>query len=200
MSSLNKSLPKPSRVAKMSVRPTWMKKLNHCNSSNEVDVNLPTTIPKPQSPLNQNQPSQENSPTTKTNHDSLPSHLPPLGDSCNTNVGHTPSPPQSNMTITRSGMNPEAIEEIVNRRVEEALAAYEVTRAANALEAENQSQNDSDDDNGNGGNENGGNGNGENENSGNENPNENNRDARPVARECTYQDFMNFSSCSNTQL
>ncbi|GJT31708.1 reverse transcriptase domain-containing protein [Tanacetum coccineum] len=58
--------------------------------------------------------------------------------------------------------------------------AYEVTRVANALEAENQSQNGSDGDNGNG----------ENVNGGNENPNENNRDARPVARECTYQDFM----------
>ncbi|GKC13030.1 hypothetical protein Tco_1009812 [Tanacetum coccineum] len=89
------------------------------------------------------------------------------------------------MTITRSGMTPEAIEELVNRRVEEALAAYEATRAANALEAENQSQNGSDGDNGNGGD-----GNGENGNGGNKNPNENNRDARPVARECTYQDFM----------
>ncbi|GJU38300.1 reverse transcriptase domain-containing protein [Tanacetum coccineum] len=38
---------------------------------------------------------------------------------------------------------------------------------------------------GNGGARNGGNGNG-----GNGNPNENNKDARPVARECTYQDFM----------
>nr|GEV79489.1 hypothetical protein [Tanacetum cinerariifolium] len=83
-----------------------------------------------------------------------------------------------------------AIEELVNRRVEEALAAYEVTRAANALEAENQSQNGSEDDNGNEGNRNGGNGNGENGNGDNENPNENNRDARPVTRECTYQDFM----------
>ncbi|GJX45813.1 putative reverse transcriptase domain-containing protein [Tanacetum coccineum] len=46
-------------------------------------------------------------------------------------------------------------------------------------------QNGSDDDNGNGGN-----GNGENGNGGNENPNENNRYARPVARECTYQDFI----------
>ncbi|GJR73068.1 reverse transcriptase domain-containing protein, partial [Tanacetum coccineum] len=57
----------------------------------------------------------------------------------------------------------------------EALAAYEATRAANDLEAENQSQNSSDDDNGNGG---------------NGNPPKNNRDARPVVRECTYQDFM----------
>ncbi|GJX68015.1 hypothetical protein Tco_0303742, partial [Tanacetum coccineum] len=65
------------------------------------------------------------------------------------------------MTITRSDMTPEAIEELVNRRVEEALAAHEVTRAANALETKNQSQNDSDGDSGNG---NGGNGNGRNEN------------------------------------
>ncbi|GJY06294.1 putative reverse transcriptase domain-containing protein [Tanacetum coccineum] len=43
----------------------------------------------------------------------------------------------------------------------EALAAYEATRAANALEAENQIQNGSDGDNGNSGNRNGGNGNGE---------------------------------------
>ncbi|GJZ01848.1 putative reverse transcriptase domain-containing protein [Tanacetum coccineum] len=86
------------------------------------------------------------------------------------------------MTITRSGMTPEAIEELVNRRVEEALAAHEATRAANALETENQSQNGSDGDSGNG---NGGNGNGR-----NENPDENVRGARPVARECTYQDFM----------
>ncbi|GKA11171.1 reverse transcriptase domain-containing protein [Tanacetum coccineum] len=86
------------------------------------------------------------------------------------------------MTITRSGMTPEAIEELVNRRVEEALAAHEATRAANALETKNQSQNGSDGDSGNG---NGGNGNGR-----NENPYENVRGDRPVARECTYQDFM----------
>ncbi|GKC03216.1 reverse transcriptase domain-containing protein [Tanacetum coccineum] len=65
------------------------------------------------------------------------------------------------MTITRSGMTPEAIEELVNRRVEEALAAHEATRAANALETKNQSQNGSDGNNGNG---NGGNGNCRNEN------------------------------------
>ncbi|GKD13883.1 reverse transcriptase domain-containing protein, partial [Tanacetum coccineum] len=51
-------------------------------------------------------------------------------------------------------------------------------------------QNGSDDDNGNGGNGNGGDGNGGNRNGGYGNPNENNRDARPVARECSYQDFM----------
>ncbi|GJU82336.1 hypothetical protein Tco_1284701 [Tanacetum coccineum] len=91
------------------------------------------------------------------------------------------------MTIARSGMTPEAIEELVNRRVEEALAAHEATRAKNALETENQSQNGSDGDNGNG---NDGNGNGGNGNGRNENPDENVRGARHVARECTYQDFM----------
>nr|GEU65301.1 reverse transcriptase domain-containing protein [Tanacetum cinerariifolium] len=52
-------------------------------------------------------------------------------------------------------------------------------------EAENQIQNNSNSDN-----EHEGNGNGENGNGRNGNPNENNRDARPVAQECTYQDFM----------
>ncbi|GJX83831.1 hypothetical protein Tco_0333312, partial [Tanacetum coccineum] len=33
------------------------------------------------------------------------------------------------MTITRSDMTPEAIEELVNRRVEEVLAAHEATPA-----------------------------------------------------------------------
>ncbi|GJU26978.1 hypothetical protein Tco_1165599 [Tanacetum coccineum] len=97
---------------------------------------------------------------------------------------------RQNMTITRSGMTPEAIEEPINRRVEEALASYEATHVANALEAESQSQNGSDDDNVNGRNGNGRHENGENGNGGNGNPNVNNRGARPVARECTYQDFM----------
>nr|GEW13043.1 hypothetical protein [Tanacetum cinerariifolium] len=78
----------------------------------------------------------------------------------------------------------EEIEELINRRVEEALAAYEVTRAANALEVESQSQNSSDDDNRNGGNRNGGNGNGKNGNSengngGNGNPHKKVKGARP---------------------
>ncbi|GJU71352.1 reverse transcriptase domain-containing protein [Tanacetum coccineum] len=94
------------------------------------------------------------------------------------------------MTITRSGMTPEAIEELINQRVEEVLTAHEATRAANALEAENQSQNGNDSGNGNGDNGYGENGNGENGNGGNGNPNENGRGDRPVARECIYQDFM----------
>nr|GEX85431.1 reverse transcriptase domain-containing protein [Tanacetum cinerariifolium] len=89
----------------------------------------------------------------------------------------------------------QAIEELVNQRVEEALAAYEATHAANDLEAKNQSQNGSNSDNensrnGNGGDGNGENGNGENGNGGNGNPNKDNRGARPVTQECTYQDFM----------
>ncbi|GJX55944.1 putative reverse transcriptase domain-containing protein [Tanacetum coccineum] len=96
------------------------------------------------------------------------------------------------ITITRSGMTPEAIEELVNRRVEEALPAYEETRAANALEAEIQIQNGSDGDNGNGGNGNGGNRDGNGNGGGNKNGNHNGNDigASPVARECTYQDIM----------
>nr|GEU32799.1 hypothetical protein [Tanacetum cinerariifolium] len=99
---------------------------------------------------------------------------------------------ERNMTITRSSMTPEAIKELVDRRVEEASAAYEATRDVNALEAESQSQNGSDSDNGNGRNGNGknrngrnGNGknrNGRNGNGGNENLNENDRGARPAAR------------------
>ncbi|GKC63214.1 putative reverse transcriptase domain-containing protein, partial [Tanacetum coccineum] len=94
------------------------------------------------------------------------------------------------MTITRSCMTPKAIKELVNRRVEEALASHEATHADNALKAENHSQNGSDGDNGNGGNRDGENGNGENGNGGNGNPNEKGRGDRPVAREYIYQDFM----------
>ncbi|GKE83039.1 hypothetical protein Tco_1553039 [Tanacetum coccineum] len=69
----------------MSVRPVWKKKLNYCNTYNKVDVNLPTPMPKPQSPLNE--PSQENSLTTQSNQDSLQPHSLPLGDPCVTKVG-----------------------------------------------------------------------------------------------------------------
>ncbi|GJU72782.1 putative reverse transcriptase domain-containing protein [Tanacetum coccineum] len=85
---------------------------------------------------------------------------------------------KSTMTITRSGMTPVAIEELINQCVEEALVGHEVTRAANDLEAENQSQNNSENDNGNGCNGYGENGNGENGNGGNGNPNENGRGPR----------------------
>nr|GEX64788.1 hypothetical protein [Tanacetum cinerariifolium] len=79
------------------------------------------------------------------------------------------------MTITYFGMTPEAIEEIVNQRVKEALAASKATHADNALAAKSHSQIGIDKDNGNSGNKNGGNGNGENGNVRNGNPNENDR-------------------------
>ncbi|GJU50382.1 hypothetical protein Tco_1219937 [Tanacetum coccineum] len=59
----------------------------HYNSSHEVDVNLPTPMLKPQSPINE--------PTTHSNHVSLQSQSLPLSDSCNTNVGQASIPPQS---------------------------------------------------------------------------------------------------------
>ncbi|GKE40077.1 putative reverse transcriptase domain-containing protein, partial [Tanacetum coccineum] len=92
-------------------------------------------------------------------------------DSSSISVNQVPHYGLNNMIITHSGMTSEAIKELVNRRVEEALAAYEATRATNALEAESQSQNGNDGDNGNGGEGNGGDGNG-----GNGNLNENNKE------------------------
>ncbi|GKE33732.1 hypothetical protein Tco_1453054 [Tanacetum coccineum] len=82
----------------MSVRPVWRNKVNFCNTSNDVDVNLPTPMPKPQSPFNE--PLQENSPTTQSNQNSLQPHSLPLGDPCVTRVGQggnqtPPSPPPS---------------------------------------------------------------------------------------------------------
>ncbi|GJR03909.1 reverse transcriptase domain-containing protein [Tanacetum coccineum] len=50
------------------------------------------------------------------------------------------------MTITRSGMTPEAIKELINQRVAEALAAYEANHAA-GLVVESESQNGDDGDN-----------------------------------------------------
>ncbi|GJS96316.1 putative reverse transcriptase domain-containing protein [Tanacetum coccineum] len=92
------------------------------------------------------------------------------------------------MTITRSGMTPEIIEELIAQRVAEALPNYEATRAANALKAEIKSQNGNNADNGNGRNRSGNHG--DRGNNKNGNPNENGRGAMPVARVCTYQDFV----------
>ncbi|GJU77764.1 hypothetical protein Tco_1274834 [Tanacetum coccineum] len=99
------------------------------------------------------------------------------------------------MTNTRSGMTYAAIEEMINQRVEAALEARRVNRD---LELGNGNDNGGDgngDGNGNGnGNGNGGgagNGNNGGDNGdGNENHNVNERGDRPVARQCTYQDFM----------
>ncbi|GKB40740.1 putative reverse transcriptase domain-containing protein [Tanacetum coccineum] len=93
------------------------------------------------------------------------------------------------MTNTRSGMTPAAIEEMINQRVD---AALEARRVNQDLELGNGNENG----NGNGnvkweceigtGNGNNGGDNGD----GNENHNVNRRGDRPVARKCTYQDFM----------
>ncbi|GJX30296.1 hypothetical protein Tco_0238375 [Tanacetum coccineum] len=95
-------------------------------------------------------------------------------------------------TLRMESVRANRIKELVNQRVEEALAAYKENDAANALEAESQSQNSSDGDNGNGGNGNGrnGNGNGNRRRNRNGNHNGNDRGVMPVARECTYQDFI----------
>ncbi|GJY88823.1 putative reverse transcriptase domain-containing protein [Tanacetum coccineum] len=103
------------------------------------------------------------------------------------------------MTITHSSMTSEAIEELINQRVAEALAAYVANRAAEHV-VESQSQKGDYDDNGNvGGNGNGrGNGNGNDRGNGNRNgggngngnPNRNDRGVMPIARKCTYHDFV----------
>nr|GEX09868.1 putative reverse transcriptase domain-containing protein [Tanacetum cinerariifolium] len=75
-------------------------------------------------------------------------------------------------------MTPTAIEEMINRRVTEALETHEANRNIGLGNGNDEGGNENDNSNKNGG----GNGNG--------NHNENDRDARPVVRECTYQDFM----------
>nr|GEY80889.1 putative reverse transcriptase domain-containing protein [Tanacetum cinerariifolium] len=82
------------------------------------------------------------------------------------------------MANTRSGMTPAEIEEIINRRVIEALETREANMNIGLGNGNNKGGNENDNGNGNGG----GNGNG--------NHNENDRDTRPGVRECTYQDFI----------
>ncbi|GKE83270.1 hypothetical protein Tco_1553270 [Tanacetum coccineum] len=78
------------------------------------------------------------------------------------------------MTITRSGMTPEAIEEMITRRVAEALAEQEANRNLGPI-VESKSKNGDNNENGNnGGRGNGGNGNGGNENGGRNGNNRNN--------------------------
>ncbi|GKC37277.1 hypothetical protein Tco_1049661 [Tanacetum coccineum] len=94
------------------------------------------------------------------------------------------------MTNTRSGMTHAAIEEMINQRVDADLEARRVNR-----DLELRNGNDNGDGNGNGNGDGNGNGtrngnNGGDNGDGNENRNVNRRGDRPVARECTYQDFM----------
>nr|GEV25339.1 hypothetical protein [Tanacetum cinerariifolium] len=94
------------------------------------------------------------------------------------------------------GVRPVVVKDVPNhvivdgvvKRVAKALANYEATHAANALEVKGQSQNDNDGDN-----QNGGNGKGNHRDGGNnidENLNENGICTMSVARVCTYKDFV----------
>nr|GEX11213.1 hypothetical protein [Tanacetum cinerariifolium] len=102
------------------------------------------------------------------------------------------------MTNTRSGMTPVAVEEMINRCVAEALEAHEINRnrGLENLNGNHNNRNGNGNGNGNGGNRNGnggngnGNGNGGNGNGQRGNRNGDGRGDRPVAHECTYQDFM----------
>ncbi|GJV79537.1 hypothetical protein Tco_1515407 [Tanacetum coccineum] len=102
MTSPNKPTSKPSRVAKMSVKPIWRKKLNPCNTSNVLNVNLPTTMPKPLTP---HEPSQENNhpnqalpnpyiKDTPTSPHVISHPLFPISP-INSHATHTQAPPQS---------------------------------------------------------------------------------------------------------
>ncbi|GJY12065.1 putative reverse transcriptase domain-containing protein [Tanacetum coccineum] len=93
-------------------------------------------------------------------------------------------------TATRTGINPGAIEEMIERRVAEALEAYRNRKPTR--ENGDGHEDDNGDDNGNGNGDGGrtGNGNGLGGGNGAGNPNVNVGGVAPVAHECTYQDFM----------
>ncbi|GJS58630.1 reverse transcriptase domain-containing protein [Tanacetum coccineum] len=100
------------------------------------------------------------------------------------------------MTITRSGMTLEAIEEMITRRVTEALAEQEANNNLGPI-IESESENGYDNKNENGGRVDGGNGNGgrdgnnRNNNDGNEYQGSNTGTTRNAACECTYKEFFN---------
>ncbi|GKB05295.1 hypothetical protein Tco_0833490 [Tanacetum coccineum] len=101
MTSPNKPTSKPSRVAKMSVKPIWRKKPNLCNTSNVLNATSP--MPKPLTP--HHEPSQENNhpnqalpnPYIKdtTTSPQVVSHSPFPISPINSHVTHTQAPPQS---------------------------------------------------------------------------------------------------------
>ncbi|GJS84990.1 hypothetical protein Tco_0751531 [Tanacetum coccineum] len=106
---------------------------------------------------------------------------------------------QMKMPNTRSGasMTHEEVEELVTRRVAEEMEAREAARTLEPLNENGDEQEGENGGNGNGGNRgngNGGNGNGGNGENGNGNRNGNHGmnygGFMPVARECTFQDFL----------
>ncbi|GJY42101.1 putative reverse transcriptase domain-containing protein [Tanacetum coccineum] len=103
-------------------------------------------------------------------------------------------------TRSRASMTHEEVEELVTRRVAEEYFFLEAREAARTLEPLNENGDEQEGENGgngnggNGGNGNGGNGNGGNGENGNGNRNGNHGmnygGFMPVARECTFQDFL----------
>nr|GEU77335.1 retrovirus-related Pol polyprotein from transposon TNT 1-94 [Tanacetum cinerariifolium] len=99
----------------MSVRPIWKKKLNPCNTSNELNVNSPTPMSKPLTP--HHEPSQENKhpnqalpnpyiKDTPTSPQVVSHPLFPIS-SINLYVTHTQAPPQSdNQTQHTPSLSP----------------------------------------------------------------------------------------------
>ncbi|GJS46425.1 reverse transcriptase domain-containing protein [Tanacetum coccineum] len=87
------------------------------------------------------------------------------------------------LTATRTGMTQDAINELITKGVDEDLKASEAARNPRTkVEIENEQQDDHVEENVNNRNSN---------ENGNGNPNVNNKGVVPVARECTYQDFVN---------
>nr|GEY88022.1 putative reverse transcriptase domain-containing protein [Tanacetum cinerariifolium] len=99
-------------------------------------------------------------------------------------------------TRSRASMTHDEVEELIAHRVAEEMEAREVARNLEALnenEEEQEGENECNENGGNGGNgngDNGGNGNGGNGNKGNENHGMNYGGFMPMARECTFQDFL----------
>nr|GEU54970.1 hypothetical protein [Tanacetum cinerariifolium] len=93
-----------------------------------------------------------------------------------------------------SSMTHEEVEELIARRVAEEIEAREVARNLEALNENEEEQEDENEGNENGGNEGNGNGNnggnGGNRNEGNGNHAMNYGGFMPMARECTFQDFL----------
>ncbi|GJZ60813.1 retrovirus-related pol polyprotein from transposon TNT 1-94 [Tanacetum coccineum] len=123
MTSPNKPTSKASRIAKMSVKPIWRKKLKPCNTSNELNVNSPTPMPKPLNP--HPKPSQENNypnqalpnPYIKDTPTSpqVVSHPPFPISPINSHVTHTQALPQSdNQTQHTPPLSPKAMQEELN--------------------------------------------------------------------------------------
>ncbi|GJS72551.1 hypothetical protein Tco_0705392 [Tanacetum coccineum] len=107
MTPPNKPISKPSRVANRSVKPIWKKKLNPCNTSNELNISSPTSKPKPLTP--HHEPTQENNYPNQASPNSyikdtpkLPqivSHPPSPISPINTHVTHTQASLQSDNQI-----------------------------------------------------------------------------------------------------